>query len=92
MAGHAGAAELGAGAKTRLRRIGAESFTSFLTRGGCCLASPRLRQSLAALGFGYGLNERAVRLYRAAETAFRERAGTLYRWASGTNAFGSGPM
>jgi hypothetical protein len=43
------AAEPGAGAKTRL------TFNAKRTR-----AAPRLRQSLAALGSGYGLNERGL--------------------------------
>jgi hypothetical protein len=43
------AAEPGAGAKTRL---------TFNTDRTC--AAPRLRQSLAALGSGYGLNERGL--------------------------------
>ena len=45
-ASHFHAAEPGAGAKTRLT----------LMVGRTC-AAPRLRQSLAALGSGYGLNE-----------------------------------
>ena len=46
-------------AENRLRVDGAiTNWLEFVVSGRTC-ATPRLRQSLTALGFGYGLNEKA---------------------------------
>ena len=70
--GGAGVRRVRRGIRARRGRAGfagrAREVREVFGVAGRTCAAPRLRQSLAALGFGYGLNERAWRLWAKRKT------------------------